>query len=61
MACSNIPSSKAPDTGVDPDAADFFFGVGDLGTINLGPMTAVDIVHAGFVERASSTRSLRGA
>jgi hypothetical protein len=33
VACSNIPIEKAPDTGVDPDAADFFFGGGDLGTI----------------------------
>ncbi len=49
VACSNIPIEKAPDTGVDPDAADFFFGVGDFGTLNLGPVTAVDIVHAGFV------------
>lgn len=49
VACSNIPIEKVPDSGVDPDAADFFFGVGDLGVLNLGPVVAVDIVHAGFL------------
>ena len=52
VACSNIPIVKAPDTGVDPDLADFFFGGGDLGTINLGSVTAVDIVHGGFAGAA---------
>jgi hypothetical protein len=52
VACSNIPIEKAPDTGVDPDVADFFFGGGDLGTLNLGPVTAVDIVHGGFAGAA---------
>ena len=28
VACSDIPIEKAPDTGVDPDSADFFFGGG---------------------------------
>jgi hypothetical protein len=49
VACSNVPIEKAPDTGTDPDLGDVAFGVGDLGTINLGPVTTVDIVHAGFV------------
>jgi len=52
VACSEIPVEKAPDTGEDPDLADFAFGVGDLGTINLGPVTTVDIVHGGFVGAA---------
>jgi hypothetical protein len=52
VACSHIPIEKAPDTGADPDVADFFFGGGDLGTINLGPVTTVDIVHGGFVGAA---------
>jgi hypothetical protein len=52
VACSNIPIEKARDTGVDPDTADFFFGGGDLGTINLGPVTGVDIVHGGFAGAA---------
>jgi len=52
VACSDIPIEKAPDTGVDPDSADFFFGGGDLGTLNLGPVTAVDIVHGGFAGAA---------
>jgi hypothetical protein len=49
VACSTVPIVKTPDTGVDPDLGDFFFGSGDLGTLNLGPTTVVDIVNAGFV------------
>ena len=52
VQCSNIPMVKAPDTGEDPDLADFFFGGGDLGTVNLGPVTVVDIVHGGFLGAA---------
>jgi hypothetical protein len=52
VACSTIPIEKAPDTGADPDIVDFFAGVGDLGLLNLGPVVAVDVVHAGFLGAA---------